>query len=168
MRDSMRRFIVMAVLAWTCLAAGADVLVGRVVGISDGDTVTVLDGDRVQHKVRLAGIDAPEAHQAFGARSKQHLSKLVFSQNVQVEWRKLDRYGRLVGKVIVGGVDANLRQVEAGLAWHYVQYQREQSQVDREAYVSAERIAREARVGLWADASPVPPWDFRRSPGASR
>ncbi len=163
----MQRLFVMVLLAASCLGVQADVLVGRVVGVSDGDTVTVLDGDRVQHKVRLAGIDAPESHQAYGGRSKQHLSSLVFSQDVQVEWHKLDRYGRLVGKILVGGVDANLRQVEAGLAWHYQQYHREQSPADREAYASAERRARDARFGLWADAAPVPPWDFRRSPGVS-
>lgn len=165
--ELMQRLIVMVVLAASCLGVQADVLFGRVVGVSDGDTVTVLDGDRVQHKVRLAGIDAPESHQAYGARSKQHLSSLVFSQDVQVEWRKLDRYGRIIGKVLVGGVDANLRQVEAGLAWHYLQYQREQSPADQDAYASAERRARDARFGLWADAAPVPPWDFRRSPAVS-
>jgi len=163
----MMRLLLTAILAAISMSVSADVLFGRVVRVSDGDTVTVLDGNRVQHKVRLAGIDAPESRQAFGARSRQHLSMLVFGRDVQVEWQKIDRYGRIVGKVVVDGVDANRRQVEAGLAWHYLQYQREQSPADRLAYASAERQAREARLGLWTDPAPVAPWDFRRPPGAS-
>ena len=92
---------------------------GQVVGVTDGDTITVLDGQRTQHKVRLAGIDAPEKAQAFGQRSKEHLSSLVFGRQVKVETEKQDRYGRTVGKVLVEGRDANLAMVVAGLAWHY-------------------------------------------------
>jgi endonuclease YncB( thermonuclease family) len=142
--------------------ARADVIRGRVVGIADGDTITVLDASRSQHRIRLQGIDAPESRQAFGARSKQHLSDLAFDKEVTVEWEKRDRYGRVLGKVLVGGRDACLEQVRAGMAWHYKYYENEQNPQDRRLYAEAEREARGARRGLWADPTPVPPWDFRR------
>lgn len=140
----------------------ADVLQGRVVGIADGDTVTVLDATNTQFKIRLMGIDAPEKKQAFWQNSKEHLSQMVFNKQVSVEYTKKDKYGRTVGKVIVDGVDANLEQVKAGLAWHYKQYQREQSAEDIAVYVLAEELARNESKGLWADAEPVPPWEWRR------
>lgn len=143
--------------------ASASELTGRVVGVADGDTITVLDQENSTYKVRLAGIDAPEKRQAFGQRSKQALSDAVFGRTVTVDWSKHDRYGRLVGKVLLpGGGDANRRQVELGYAWHYKAYEREQSPEDRRSYAIAERDARKARVGLWADPQPTPPWDFRR------
>lgn len=134
---------------------------GRVVAIADGDTITVLGATTTQHKTRLAGIDAPEKSQAFGQRSKDSLSDLVFNREVEVETSKRDRYGREVGKVLVNGIDANLEQIRRGMAWHYKAYQNEQSAEDREAYARAEEAARRATVGLWADAEPVPPWMFR-------
>lgn len=138
-----------------------ETLQGTVVGISDGDTITVLDGSKAQHKIRLAGIDAPEKSQAFGERSKQHLSNLIFGKIVTVDWNKNDKYGRTVGKVIVNGQDANLSQVQAGMAWHYKQYEKEQSAPDRTSYAQAELDARTRRIGLWHDAVQIPPWDFR-------
>lgn len=134
---------------------------GQVVGVTDGDTITVLDGQRTQHKVRLAGIDAPEKVQAFGQRSKEHLSSLVFGRQVKVETEKQDRYGRTVGKVLVDGRDANLAMVVAGLAWHYKRYEGEQSATDRLLYAAAEQEAREARRGLWHDQVVTAPWDHR-------
>ena len=135
---------------------------GRVVGVADGDTVTVLDASRQQHKIRLIGIDAPEKKMPYGNRSKQSLSDLIFDRQVQVEYNKKDRYGRTVGKIIVDGVDANLAQIKAGMAWHYKQYQREQSVEDRDTYAQAEVEARASKRGLWKDADPVPPWDWRK------
>jgi endonuclease YncB( thermonuclease family) len=140
----------------------AEMLNGRVVGVADGDTVTVLDASRQQHKIRLMGIDAPEKKMPFGNRSKQSLSDLVFDRQVQVEYNKKDRYGRTLGKIIVDGVDANLAQIKAGMAWHYKQYQREQSVEDRAAYAQAEEEARASKRGLWKDAGPVPPWEWRK------
>jgi endonuclease YncB( thermonuclease family) len=161
----------LALALTACIGAYASTIVGRVVGVADGDTVTVLDSERVQHKVRLAGIDAPERSQAFGNRSKESLSELVFSKTVTVETDKLDRYGRAVGKVLVGGRDVNLIQVERGFGWHYKAYESEQSENDRLLYDAAEREARAARRGLWQDLNPVAPWDFRkarREAGASQ
>lgn len=95
---------------WLSLAGpvSAEELQGVIVGVADGDTVTVLDADRVEHKIRLAGIDAPERRQAFGARSRQALASRVFKRTVTVDWHKRDRYGRLVGKVLVDDQDAGL------------------------------------------------------------
>jgi endonuclease YncB( thermonuclease family) len=165
MRVDASMVIVRCLLLWSLWVvspiAAADVA-GKVVGIADGDTVTILDGLNRQHKVRLAGIDAPEKGQPFGQRSKQTLSECAFGRSVIVEGNKIDRYGRLVGKVQATGVDCNLRQVEQGLAWHYKQYVREQQSADRIAYDAAESLAKRDRLGLWLDPVPVPPWDFRR------
>ncbi len=141
---------------------GAETYQGRTVGVSDGDTITVLDSSNTQHKVSLSGIDAPEKSQPFGQRSKHSLRDLVFGKAVTVETTKRDRYGREVGKVLAdGGLDVNLEQVRRGLTWHYKAYEREQSSEDRVTYSGAEEKAKEARLGLWREEEPVPPWEFR-------
>lgn len=137
-------------------------LEGKVVGVADGDTITVLAASNKQTRVRLQGIDAPENAQAFGQVSKRNLSDLIFDKQVIVEYEKTDRYGRTLGKVLADGRDVNLEQVKAGLAWHYKHYQDEQSPDDRRLYAGAETEARSARRGLWADTNPIPPWNFRR------
>jgi endonuclease YncB( thermonuclease family) len=136
--------------------------VGKVVGVTDGDTLTVLTAQRQQHRVRLSGIDAPERRQAFGQVSKQHLSDLAYDKTVSVVFHKRDRYQRILGKVLVNGADAGLDQIETGMAWHYKRYEREQSPEDRLAYARAEEMARAERRGLWRDPRSVPPWEFRR------
>ncbi len=150
-----------AALLLLALAAQAETVTGRVVSVADGDTITVLDATKTQHKIRLAGIDAPEKAQAFGQRSKESLSDLVFNQVVTVETTKRDRYGRSVGTVVVDGLDANLEQIKRGMAWHYKAYAQEQTPSDRRTYTEAEDAAQRARAGLWRDAQPVPPWEFR-------
>lgn len=140
----------------------AEVLSGRVVGVADGDTITVLDSTNTQHKIRLGGIDAPEKKQAFGNVSKKSLSDLVFNKQVEVEWHKEDRYGRKVGKVLVNNEDINLEQIKRGLAWFYKKYKGELVQEDRIAYVQAQQDAEANQVGLWVDQHPIPPWDFRK------
>jgi endonuclease YncB( thermonuclease family) len=162
----MRKALLCLVLALACTAY-AETVIGRVVGVADGDTITVLDADKVQHKIRLAGIDAPEKKQAFGNRSKESLSDMVFDKTVNVETEKRDRYGRQIGKVLVDGLDVNLVQVERGMAWFYRQYQREQSPNDRKLYEAAEDAAKAGKRGLWRDAEPVPPWDFRHNKSKS-
>jgi len=137
-------------------------LTGRVVRIADGDTVTVLDATNTQHRIRLQGIDAPESHQAFGTQSKKNLSDMIFDKDVTVVYDKTDQYGRLVGKILLDGKDINLEQVKAGMAWHYKEYEREQSPNDRELYAHAEDEARSARRGLWVEANPIEPAEFRR------
>ena len=138
-------------------------LTGRIISIADGDTVTLLDANLQQHKIRLSGIDAPERRQPFGNRSRLHLGALVFGRQVTADCPKTDRYKRAVCRLEVDGIDANLAQVEAGMAWHYKAYTREQSPADRWRYAKAEDRAREARHGLWADRAPVAPWDFRKA-----
>ncbi len=141
----------------------ADTIEGRVVGVSDGDTITLLDSSKTQHKIRLQGIDAPEAKQAFGQASKRHLSNLVFNREVTAECGKTDKYKRQVCVVMVNGQDANLAQVTGGMAWWYRKYQKEQTAQQRGAYEAAEAKAKAGRLGLWSGPNPVPPWDWRHA-----
>ena len=117
---------------------------------------------KTQHKIRLQGIDAPEKAQAFGQKSKQSLNQLVHSKMVTVEFEKKDKHGRTVGKVLLNGTDVCLEQIKLGMAWHYKQYQSEQSKEDRDTYAQAEQTAKAQAAGLWKDKSPTPPWAFRR------
>ena len=157
----MTRYALAVALALACVAVHADTITGRVVGVSDGDTITVLDREKTQHKVRLAGIDAPESKQAFGQASKKHLSDLVYDRDVSLDCGKTDKYKREVCVVMVDGHDANLAQVAAGMAWWYRKYQREQTAQQRTDYEAAETVARGGRVGLWQDGDPEPPWEWR-------
>jgi len=148
-------------LVITNYSAFAETLRGKVVGVSDGDTITLLDATNTQHKIRVTGIDAPEKAQAFGQASKKSLSDLVFSRNVEIFWEKRDRYQRILGKVLIKEQDICLEQVKRGMAWHYKQYQRDQPLEDRIKYSKAEEEARQKRIGLWADEAPMPPSEFR-------
>lgn len=139
----------------------AQPLLGKVVGVADGDTITVLDVQKRQHKIRLSGIDAPEGGQAFGNRSKQTLSDCAFGKQASVEGDKTDRYGRTIAKVLVNGIDCNFRQVELGMAWHFKKYARERPAAESKAYAAAEDAARAAKLGLWSDIHAMPPWDWR-------
>lgn len=145
-------------------SASADELMGKVVGVSDGDTVTLLTAEHRQVKIRLAGIDAPEKKQPFGMAAKKAMSDCAFGKQASVEWRKIDLYGRTIGKLTADGVDCGLRQIELGLAWHYKAYEREQEAPDRLAYAQEENAARSSRKGLWISPAPMPPWEFRRRP----
>ena len=131
-------------------------IAGRIVGVADGDTVTILDAAKVQHKIRLDRIDAPEKKQAFGEKAKQHLSEMVFGKDVRVEYTSKDRYGRILGIVRVDGRDINLQMIKDGFAWHYKYYDKTPS------YAQAEVEAREAKKGLWVDVNPIAPYDFRK------
>ena len=146
-------------------------IAGKVVAVTDGDTIVVLDAGRVEHKVRLQGIDAPERGQPFGNASRKHLAYLVAGKEVRVESVKTDRYGRLLGKVWVQPpdcpgcpktLDANHAQILAGMAWWYEYYADEQTGQDRERYRSAVLQAQQRQIGLWSEAKPVPPWAWRR------
>ena len=158
----MKRAISILLLVLFPFGVFADTLVGKVVKITDGDTLVVLDASNTQHKIRLSGIDAPETNQPFGKRSKEALSALVAGQRVEVDWHKRDRYDRIVGKVIAQGKDVNLAQVRTGMAWWYRKYANEQSRVDQGIYAATEAKARVSGVGLWGDKDPIPPWDWRK------
>ena len=157
------RLAVYMLLVLSVPLAQAETLTGRVVRVTDGDTIVVLDASKAQHKIRLQGIYAPERRQAYGTKSKEHLSDLITGKSVVVDYSKHDRYQRILGKVLLGGEDVNQEQVEAGMAWHYKKYQGEQSPSDRVKYSDMEREARRLRVGLWQDSNPVPPWDYRQA-----
>ena len=144
-------------------AAQPRTITGKVVGVIDGDTIMVLDEQQRQHKVGLFGIDAPESNQDYGSRAKQSLSDLVFGRVVTVTSVAKDMYGRLLSDVTLDGKNINLEQVRRGFAWFYRFYAKELRTEDVKAYDQAEAQARKEKRGLWADASPVPPWEFRQS-----
>lgn len=127
----------------------------KVVAIADGDTCTVLTADNTQIKIRLAGIDTPEKSQAFGTKAKQALSDKVFGQTVDVKEQSKDRYGRTVADLYLGTRWVNLEMVTEGWAWHYKQYSKDKQ------LAAAEQVARMGKLGLWADKTPQPPWEFR-------
>jgi micrococcal nuclease len=125
-----------------------------VVGITDGDTLTILR-DRQQVRIRIADIDAPESKMQFGQRSKQSLSELCYGRDAVLEERGTDRYGRTIARVKCDGIDVSRAQVERGLAWHYVKYSTDSS------LGLVQQQAKVARRGLWSDPAPIPPWDYR-------
>jgi endonuclease YncB( thermonuclease family) len=151
-------------LIWLCIAMSlnAATLQGKVVSVADGDTITILDSQKTQHKIRLQGIDAPERAQAFGNKSKQSLHEMVHGKQVTVDSQKKDKYGRVVGKILLNNTDVCLEQLKRGMAWHYKQYANEQPKEDRETYSLAEQQAKTEFKGLWRDKQPVPPWEFRK------
>lgn len=155
------RALLFSLLLMAGIAYGQS-LVGKVTKVKDGDSVIVLDDQKREHEIRLAGIDTPESAQPFGRRAKESLSDMVFGKRVEVFGNKIDDYGRTVGKIMVGEVDICLEQIRAGMAWHFKKYQREQSATDRAAYAEAEEKARAGRIGLWRDPAPTPPWNWRR------
>lgn len=146
-----------------CLVASsvsAEVLLGTVIAVHDGDTIT-LQNESGQKKIRLAGIDAPELKQPYGAVSRSTLRESVIEKQVQVETSKTDKYGRVVGKVIVDGQDINLKQVQSGMAWVYREYLKELSKVDKALYLETEAQSKAIAAGLWRDSNPVEPWLHR-------
>ncbi len=143
-------------------ALKAEVLNGTVIRVSDGDTITVLDNLNKEHKVRLMGIDAPEKSQAFGNEAKQTLSNYIYKKEVSVEYKKYDKYKRIVGKVTLDGQDICLHMIRDGMAWHYTEYEKEQSKTDRELYREAEASARSGMIGLWHQTDAVKPSNFRK------
>ena len=142
--------------------ATAKTIEGLVVGVADGDTITVLDQQKNTYKIRLQGIDAPEKKQAFGEKSKQSLHDLVHKKQVRIEYDKEDKYGRIVGKVTMEDMDICLQQLVLGMAWHYKKYQSEQSVSDRAVYSDTELKSKSLKLGLWTDDTPMPPWEFRK------
>ena len=156
------KFLTAAALLLCSGLIQAATLQGKVVSVADGDTVTVLDAQKTQHKIRLQGIDAPEKAQAFGNKSKQSLHEMVHGKQVTVEYQKKDKYGRVVGKVMLNNTDVCLEQVTRGMAWHYKAYASEQSKEEQESYAQAETKAQAQSMGLWKEKTPTPPWVFRK------
>jgi micrococcal nuclease len=127
---------------------------GKVVGVTDGDTLTLLV-DKTAYKIRLLGIDAPESGQPFGTQSKKALSEKVFGKEVKVISNGPDKYGRTLGMVRFDNRNINTEMVKEGWAWHYKQY------TDSKVLATAEEAARKAKIGLWTDEKPIPPWEWR-------
>ena len=142
-------------LLFTLLIMTGSAFSAQVIGISDGDTLTVIDNNKPL-KIRLANIDAPEKKQAWGERSKQSLSELCFGKDAQYVTQTIDRYKRTVAVVTCDGVQVNRAQVERGLAWSYTRYSKDAS------LPAIEAEARDNKIGLWADNEPVAPWEFRQ------
>jgi micrococcal nuclease len=135
----------------------AGTLSGKVVGIADGDTFTLLLADKTTKKIRLHGVDAPERKQPFGTVARQRLSDLIFSKQVSVEQKDIDRYGRIVGIAFVDGRSVNEEMLRSGLVWHYTEYD------DNPRWTELEREARQSKAGLWRDKHPVAPWTWRKA-----
>jgi endonuclease YncB( thermonuclease family) len=154
---SLRR-AVLALFLLSAAPASAEEILGRVVAIHDGDTLTLLNADQEQVRVRLAEIDTPEASQPWGNRARQALAAMVARKDIRVVVADIDRYGRTVGRVYVGAVDVNAELVRQGSAWIYRQYMHDR------ALLTLEADARTARRGLWSlpVADQVPPWTWRR------
>lgn len=164
----MRRLLALVVAACVagCAASRAEPtrtqLQGQVVSVADGDTLTLLDRDRVQHRIRIDGIDAPERTQPYSQVSRRSLIELTQGRAAEASCKKADQYGRDICKVRVDDLDVGLEQVRRGLAWHFKRYAHEQSEADRKAYSDAEVEARANARGLWRDAEPTPPWVYRQ------
>ena len=157
----MRYLTVLLALTFAPVPGSAVDYPARVVGVSDGDTLTVLKADKTQVKIRLNGIDAPETGQDFGSRAKQAASELAFGKDVTVRPMDTDRYGRTVADVITpDGKSMNREMVRQGMAWWYRQY----APADQEL-AGLEAEARAAKRGLWAQSDPIPPWDWRHGKG---
>jgi len=132
-----------------------ETITGKVVGVSDGDTIVLLLFDNTEVRVRLEGIDCPEKKQDFGEKAKQATAKMCWNKEVRILKSGIDRYGRTLGFVYVGDTCVNEELLKMGLAWHYKKYNSDKH------YAELEQIAKEGKVGLWSHPNPVAPWDFR-------
>ena len=152
----MRRILITILIMFPLLLS-AQVLKGRAVGITDGDTFTLLVNGHDHVKIRIDGIDAPEKGQAFGNRAKEYLSGMIWGKELTVTVTKKDRYGRSIGKISTPEIpDVGLEMIKAGLAWQYRDYNKDES------YAEAERLACENKKGLWIYKNPIRPQDFRK------
>ena len=134
------------------------VLNGQIIAVYDGDTATLLTGDNIKYRIRFFGIDAPEAAQDFGIDARDALREKILGKEVTVTVAAVDKYGRAVGRVMLGGRYINLEMAAEGMAWYYRDY------ADREYDLAeAENAARQYRRGLWKSAAPQPPWEWRRA-----
>lgn len=139
----------------------AESISGKVIKITDGDTVHIILTNHEKEKIRLAGIDAPERKQAHGKKATRYLASLIAGKTVTVEYNKRDRYGRIVGKILYNGEDVNLKMVQVGYAHWYFKYRKEQSRDDQISYKVAEANARKFNLGLFQNEA-IPPWEWRK------
>lgn len=151
----MKRFCLVLIFVLLSLLCSAQRFTVKVVSITDGDTFIALNNDNLQLKIRVYGIDAPEKKQAFGSKSKDFLSSLIFGKYITIDVKSKDKYGRYIANVYSEGKDVSLLMIHEGMAWHFTKFD------DNEVYEAAQMKARKAKRGLWADPSPIAPWDFR-------
>jgi endonuclease YncB( thermonuclease family) len=161
MRDRFLAVFTLAVALTCATAFGRDA--PSPIRIADGDTLSLCPAPKECRRIRLAGIDAPERTQPYSQISRQNLVRLCKEAKVEVEARKIDKYGRTIGRVTCDGVDVQREQLKAGLAWHYKYYENEQPAAEREGDAAAENAAKAAHAGLWAWPGQTPPWEFRHS-----
>ena len=155
----MKPFLTILTLLFAFTASAFE-FTGKVVSVADGDTITVLYGKK-EYKIRFQHIDCPESSQAFGTKAKQVLSNKVFGKTVTVRWTEKDRYERILGDVYIGKRRINAEMVNEGMAWHYKFF-------SKDATVAAAEVkARAAKLGIWSQPNPVPPWDFRKGKGTA-
>jgi endonuclease YncB( thermonuclease family) len=153
------RALLLLIAAFAVASLARAELVGRVVSVSDGDTLTLLV-DKKQVKVRLDAIDAPERGQPYGRHSQESLVELCAKRSARVVERGVDRYGRTVGVIVCDGVEANSEQVRRGMAWVFDRYAPRSSPL-----YGLQREAQATRRGLWTDPQPIAPWAWRRRSG---
>ncbi len=165
--------VIVIALAAAPASRAAGTFAAKVVAVVDGDTLVVRDERARRHEIRIAGVDAPEIRQPYGVRSRARLAELVYGKRVTVSWYKRDRYDRVLAHVWLDlmepcnappcprAIDVGHAQITAGLAWHDREHLDEQGAEERVRYARAEQEARSKRAGLWAEASPVPPWRYR-------
>ncbi len=151
----MKTLYTILILAFALPLSAKD-LTCKIVGVSDGDTVTCLTAEKEQIKIRLYQIDAPESGQDFGQRSKQALSNMIFSKQVTIKTHGQDRYKRTVGTIYLGNKDINLEMIKQGMAWVYPQFAKDK------VYFAAHDQAKAGKVGLWQQAA-IPPWEWRKN-----
>jgi micrococcal nuclease len=162
MAPGPKKFSLLLCFTSLLFPAGCPAWQGKVVGVSDGDTITVMH-DGKGEKIRIYGVDCPEGHQDFGSKAKQFTSDMVFGKMVDVKRMDSDRYGRTVGVVTVAGKSINEELLKSGMAWFFTKYCKESF---CEQWKQSEERARKGKVGLWSMPSPIPPWEFRH--GTSR
>ena len=153
------RFILTVSLLFFSISLFAQSYAGKVTAVKDGDTIEMLvNGKPV--RVRLFGIDCPEKGQPFGEKARQYTAGLCFGKTVTAVQRSRDPYGRIVADVYLADRRfLNQTLVTAGYAWHYKKFSKS------EVLAEAEKKARAGKQGLWADASPVAPWNWRKQKG---
>jgi endonuclease YncB( thermonuclease family) len=155
------KFLFFIIFCLSSSLSQAESLIVKVVGVTDGDSITVIDSKKNQLKVRLEQIDAPELGQPYGNKSKQALSELVFGKTVNLVSNSRDKYGRTLGRIYLDDTDINAEMIKQGMAWVYRQYSKEQD------FIDYEETAKLNKVGLWSpqESERIPPWEWRRGKG---
>ncbi len=144
-----------ALLICLALSAQAETFSAKVIMVMDGDTVLVLRGNQ-KIKVRMANIDAPERNQTFGQQARDSLQEMIGRTQVQIDSQAVDQYGRIIGVIALDGRDINREQVRRGMAWEYSNFHSDK------AYIGLQKEARQMRRGLWSQAAPQAPWEWRK------